>query len=249
MSPVLCLMFGARVQLLDAGFCSFLPGGGMGLFVYTCSRTFLRCAFFVGGGLKVFGQENVPPEGALIVACNHTSHLDPMILGAAFDRTLHFLARRTLFDVPGFAWLIRQNQAFPLDRGGDSRDALRAFSARLEGGNAVVMFPEGTRSTDGALGEMKPGVGMLAVRNLTPVLPVYIWGSYLAWPRGRSFPRPHSLRVYIDKVITPKPDKELRKTEQQRITAEVGASLAAMEKLAWRGEKNIPEAIRERLAL
>lgn len=219
----------------------------MGLFVYSCSRTFLRCAFFLGGGLKIIGHENVPPEGALIVACNHVSHLDPMVLGATFDRTLHFMARRTLFKVPGFAWLIRQNQAFPLDRDGDSRDALRAFGARLEGGNAVVMFPEGTRSLDGALGEMKPGLGMLAVRNLAPVLPVYIWGSYQAWPRGRSFPRPHSIRVYMDKVITPSDDKALRKTEQQRITIEVAASLAAMEALAWRDEKNIPPAIKERL--
>lgn len=219
----------------------------MGQFVYTCSRTFLRVAFFFGGGLKVFGQENVPADGPLIVACNHVSHLDPMILGAAFKRPLHFMARRTLFDVPGFAWLIRHNNAFPLDRGGDSRDALRAFGARLEQGNAVVMFPEGTRSPDGALSEMKPGVGMLAVRNLVPVVPVYIWGSYLAWPRGRSYPRPHSLRVYIGEAITPNSDKTVRKTEQQRITVEVGDALAAMEQLAWKNEKKIPAAVRQHL--
>lgn len=219
----------------------------MGLFVYTCSRTFLRGAFFLGGGLTVSGKENVPPEGPLIVACNHASHLDPMILGAALDRPLHFMARRTLFDVPGFAWLIRQNQAFPLEREGDSRDALRAFGARLDAGNAVVMFPEGTRTYDGALQEMKPGVGMLSVRNLAPVLPVYIWGSYLAWPRGKRFPSPHSLRVYIDKIIVPDPDKSVRKAEQQRITSAVGDSLAEMERIAWRDEKAIPPVIQERL--
>ncbi len=202
----------------------------MGKFVYWCSRTFLRCAFFLGGGLKVSGGENVPMDGPLIVACNHASHLDPMILGAAFDRPLHFMARRTLFDTPGFAWLIRQNNAFPLDRDGDSRDALRAFGARLEGGNAVVMFPEGTRSLDGNLQEMKPGIGMLAVRNLAPVLPVYIRGSYAAWPRGKSLPRPHALRVYIGGIIVPDPDKSVRKAEQGRVTEAVGAALAAMER-------------------
>ncbi len=218
----------------------------MGIIIYTASRTFLRVAFFVGGGLEVHGKENTPPTGPLIVACNHASHLDPMILGAAFDRPLHFMARRTLFDVPGFSWLIRQNFAFPLDRDGDSRDALRAFGDRLQQGNAVVMFPEGTRSRDGALQEMKPGVGMLAVRNLTPVLPVYIWGSYQSWSRSRSFPRPHHLKVLIDPPIVPSDDKALRKSEQARITKETGEAITRMEKAAWAGEKNQPPALVEK---
>lgn len=218
----------------------------MSLIVYKSSRTFLRCAFWLGGGLEVHGQENVPPDGPLIVACNHTSHLDPMILGAAFDRSLHFMARRTLFDVPGFAWLIRNNNAFPLDRDGDSREALRVFGERLEMGNAVVMFPEGTRSLDGTVGEMKPGVGMLAVRNTAPVLPVYIWGSFQSWPRGRSFPRPHHLKTYIAPVITPSADKAVRKEEQRRVTEEVAAALRNMERIAWEGEKNPPAALAEK---
>lgn len=218
----------------------------MSLIVYKSSRTFLRCAFRLGGGLEVHGQENVPPAGPLIVACNHTSHLDPMILGAAFDRPLHFMARRTLFDVPGFAWLIRNNNAFPLDRDGDSREALRVFGERLEMGNAVVMFPEGTRSPDGIVGEMKPGVGMLAVRNSAPVLPVYIWGSFLSWPRGRSIPRPHHLKTYIAPVITPSADKAVRKEEQRRVTDEVAAALRSMERIAWDGEKNPPDALVEK---
>jgi 1-acyl-sn-glycerol-3-phosphate acyltransferase len=202
----------------------------MGLLLYSGSRAILRCAFFLGGGMTVSGKENVPAEGPLIVASNHASHLDPMILGAAFDRPLHFMARKTLFDTPVFSWFIRQTFAFPLDREGDSRDALRAFGVRLEGGNAVVMFPEGTRTPDGALQEMKPGIGMLAVRNLAPVVPVYVWGSYFAWPRGKSFPRPHALRVYIGEAIIPDPDKSVRKTEQVRLTEAVGAALAAMER-------------------
>lgn len=209
----------------------------MPTFVYRCSRQFLKFAFWCSGGMEVHGQENVPAEGPLIVACNHASHLDPMIMGAAFKRDLHFMARRTLFNVPGFAWLIRQNQAFPLNRDGDSRDALRAFGERLDKGCAVVMFPEGTRSTDGALGEMKPGVGMLAVRNLAPVTPVYVWGSYQGWPRGRSFPRPHHIKVFMGPPIVPSDDKALRKSEQQRMTVAVGEALRNLEKKAWEGEK------------
>lgn len=196
----------------------------------------------------MFGRENVPPEGSLIVACSHASYLDPMILGAAFDRPLHFMARRTLFDVPGFSWLIRQNFAFPLDRDGDSRDALRAFGALLEKGRAVVMFPEGTRSDTGALGQIKQGVGMLSVRNGAPVLPVYIWGSHQSWPRGRTLPRPHRLKTYIGPVITPSTDKALRKREQTRVTEEVGAALAAMERAAWKGERGAPPVLAEKWA-
>ncbi|MCC8108914.1 MAG: 1-acyl-sn-glycerol-3-phosphate acyltransferase [Planctomycetes bacterium] len=156
------------------------------------------------------------------------------------------MAMRTLFDWPGFSWRIRQNFAFPLDRDGDSRDALRAFGDRLQQGNAVVMFPEGTRTHTGSLQEMKPGVGMLAVRNLTPVLPVYIWGSFQSWSRSRSFPRPHHLKVLIDPPIVPSGDKALRKAEQARITEETGAALARMEKAAWAGEKDPPPALLEK---
>jgi 1-acyl-sn-glycerol-3-phosphate acyltransferase len=218
----------------------------MSLIVYKASRAFLRCAFRLAGGLEVRGRENVPPSGPLIVACNHASHLDPMILGAALDRPLHFMARRTLFDVPGFSWLIRQNQAFPLDRDGDSREALRVFGERLDMGNAVAMFPEGTRTLDGALAEMKPGLGMLAVRNAAPVTPVYIWGSYQSWPRGRRFPRPHHLKVSIAPVIAPSRDKAVRKEEQRRITEETARALDAMEREAWLGEANPPPALAEK---
>lgn len=220
----------------------------MSQLVYTGSRTFLRCAFWLGGGLTVYGREHVPGEGRLIVACNHASHLDPMILGAAFDRPLHFMARRTLFDVPVFRWLIHHNNAFPLDREGDSREALRVFGERLEMGNAVVMFPEGTRSPDGALQEMKLGLGMLAVRNNAPVLPVYNWGSYQAWPRRAKFPRPHRLKTYIGEVIVPDVAGRGKKEEQRRVTEETARALGNMERLAWEGEKGVPEAVLARWA-
>ncbi len=214
--------------------------------VYTASRTFLRVAFWTMGGLEVHGKKNLPMQGPLIVACNHASHLDPMVLGAAFPRQLNFMARRTLFDVPVFRWLIHHNNAFPLEREGDPREALRACGERLDQGNAVVMFPEGTRSQDGVLGEIRPGVGMLAVRNMAPVLPIYVWGSFQSWPRGRNYPKPHHLKALMGEVIVPNPDKSLRKAEQIRINQEVGDALRRLEKQAWEGEKNPPAVLLER---
>jgi 1-acyl-sn-glycerol-3-phosphate acyltransferase len=210
----------------------------MGLRLYCCSRALLRVLFRLGGGLEVRGRERVPPSGPLIIASNHASHLDPMILGTALDRPLAFMARKTLFDNAVFSWFIRAHFAFPLDREGDIREALRAFSDRLAEGNAVVLFPEGTRTRTGKLAEIKAGVGMISVKNAAPVLPAYIWGSYLAWPRSRRFPKPHRLKVLLGEPIVPAPvtSPAQRKAEQLRVADAVRASLLALEEEAWQGE-------------
>lgn len=207
----------------------------MATLLYRAARRLLQGAFWCMGGLQTLGAENMPPDGPLIVACNHASYLDPMLMGAAFTRDFHFMARRTLFDNPLFGWLIRQTQAFPLDRGGDSRDALRQFGALLAQNRAVLLFPEGTRTRTGRLGEVKPGVGLIAVRSNAPVLPVYIWGSFQSWPRGRGLPRPHRFKCVAGPLITPQPDAS-RKEEQARITALVDSELHRLEGIAWHGE-------------
>ncbi len=214
----------------------------MGLGMYKTARWLLRRLFWLGGGLEVRSRELTPPSGPLIVACNHASYLDPMILGAAFDRPLHFMARRSLFEVPVFGWLIRQTLAFPLNREGDSREAIRAFGSLLAEDNAVLIFPEGTRSRDGSLSSVKSGVGMIAVRYQAPVLPVYIWGSYQSWPRNRTVPRPHHLKVCIGQPLQPLGKDADRKQEQERIVAEVGQALHRLEAEAWQGEGPPPGA-------
>ena len=214
----------------------------MSFVCYRITQWCLRRLYRLTGGLEVLGRENIPPEGPLVVASNHASFWDPMILGAAFDRPLHFMARKTLFDVPIFGWLIRQTLAFPLNREGDSREALRAFGTLLDQSHAVLIFPEGTRTRDGALGEIKAGIGMIAVRNRVPVLPLYIWGSYQSWPRHRTIPRPHRFKVVIEPAITADPDAD-RKEEQKRITAEVVQSFHRLEAKAWDGEGEPPRRI------
>ena len=126
----------------------------MGLRLYYTSRSLLRVLFRLTGGLEVRGVERVPMTGPLVVASNHASYLDPMLLGAALPRPLAFLARKTLFDNLFFGWFIRSHFAFPLDREGDIREALRSFSEQLAAGRAVVMFPEGTRTSTGKLADI-----------------------------------------------------------------------------------------------
>jgi 1-acyl-sn-glycerol-3-phosphate acyltransferase len=219
----------------------------MGERFYRFSQWCVRRLFGVLGGLEVAGGGNVPADGPLIVAANHASYFDPMLLGAALDRPLHFMARRSLFDIPGFGWLIRQNQAFPLERDGDSREAIRGFGELLRQGRAVVVFPEGTRTRDGAIGDIRTGVGMLSERHLAPILPVYLWGTFQSLPRGRLIPRFHRFKALIGPLLRPEAEEKDRKRERRRLIDDFRSTILALEREAWRGERETPPAALLRL--
>ena len=114
--------------------------------------------------------------------------VDPLLVAACLPRELHFMARSTLFEIPVFRSLIVACNAFPIER--DSRDVKGVKSAieRLRAGNVLVVFPEGTRTRDGAFGPLKKGVRMLAERAAVPVIPVLIDGAHGVWPRSRALP-------------------------------------------------------------
>ncbi len=145
-------------------------------------------------GLRVAGREHVPAAGPLIVAVTHESVLDPLLAGAATSRRLRFLARNTLFGPRGE---IKQHGrvllfvgAVPIERdGGGARDTIRAARKLLSEGQAVLIFPEGTRSRDGNVQRFRRGVGLIARAAKCPVLPISIDGSRLLWQKGHRFPR------------------------------------------------------------
>lgn len=132
-----------------------------------------------GMGLRIEGRQFVPRTGALIVASNHLSNIDPPIVGVGVGvRELHFLARHDLFEgMRFFAWLITQLNAIPLRKGKASIDAFREVIGVLRKGNAVVIFPEGTRSKSGELLEPQIGLGYLAVKSGAKILPVCVTGT------------------------------------------------------------------------
>lgn len=139
---------------------------------------------------RIRGGHRIPAAGPLLVVSNHQSHLDPPAIGMAFrTRHLSFLARDSLFAVPVLGTLIRTLNSTPVARGTSDTAAIRATLALLAQGRAVLVFPEGTRSLDGSLGEFKRGVWLLLARAKCPVLPVAISGSIEAWPRGGVLPR------------------------------------------------------------
>ena len=140
--------------------------------------------------VRPFGEDNVPAAGGVLLASTHQSFLDPVLVAVCLYREIHFMARRSLFDIPGFGRLIVALNAFPIDR--DTRDVKGVKTAieRLKAGNALLVFPEGTRTVDGRIGPMKSGVRLLVERTAVPVVPVLIDGAHKVWPKGQALPGP-----------------------------------------------------------
>ncbi len=174
-----------------AFFKDFSPKRGLQRVVYRASR--LACLVISKAmfGLRIEGQEHIPETGAAIVAANHLSFLDPVIIGVAIRRPLHFMAKEELFRFRPFGWLLRAYQAFPVGRGKADLQAIKQAVSLLQGGELVLIFPEGTRGDGKRVGPAKPGIGLVAARSRAPVVPAFHWGTERALPRGAWVPRPH----------------------------------------------------------
>ena len=163
----------------------------------------MRMAGVVAFGIRIYGRENLPDSGGVILASNHQSFFDPALLALGSNRQLRFFARRTLFKNPMFAGLIRFSGAIEFGRDGVDTAGIRNMVDLLKQGEMMVMFPEGTRTHDGSIGKVKPGVGMIARRADVPVVPAVIDGAFRAWPRSKRFPRPWKLNVAFGEPISP----------------------------------------------
>jgi len=149
--------------------------------------------------LKVSGEENIPATGAYIVAPNHRSYIDPLVLNAVFPEPLFFLAKEELFRPP-LGWFTRHMRAVPVRRGSGDVAALELSLEVLRGGCPVCVFPEGTRAQPGKFLRPKAGIGLLAVKSGVPVLPVYLGGTDRILPRDALLPRlGGSVEVFIGK--------------------------------------------------
>jgi len=139
----------------------------------------------------------------LLIASNHQSFLDPVLVGMAWPYPIDYMARSSLFKPPGFGTLIRALGAHPVRRGRVDRSGLRTVMRVLRSNRPLLMFPEGTRTRDGSLGKFRSGVGALAVRCKVPVLPACIEGAFECWPRHRALPRPGRVAVAYGSFIEP----------------------------------------------
>jgi len=168
--------------------------------LWVALRALARVLFVALFRVRVFGQDNVPPEGGVLILSNHQSYLDPVLLGLGLERPVSYMARRSLFRNRAFAWLISALNAFPVTRGGRDVRAMREAVGRLREGWCLVVFPEGTRTSDGRIGRLHAGVLSIAERAGVPVVPAVVEGAFGAWPRNGP-PRPHPIDVAYGRPI------------------------------------------------
>jgi 1-acyl-sn-glycerol-3-phosphate acyltransferase len=140
-------------------------------------------------------------DGALVCA-NHQSYFDPVLVGLAFDRRLNYLARKSLFSVPGLRQLIEYLDAIPIDRDGLGLQGIKETLKRLKRGEIVLMFPEGRRTDNGEVSPLKPGFVALVRRARKPLIPVGLDGAFDAWPRNGTWPRLEPIHVCIGQPLT-----------------------------------------------
>jgi 1-acyl-sn-glycerol-3-phosphate acyltransferase len=172
-------------------------------------RVFCKVLFSV----KVYGAENIPQSGMLVV-CNHQSFLDPLFGGAFIKQDFNFLARDTLFKGTVIKSILLSVNAIPVRRGEADLGAIKTVINRLKDGKFVSMYPEATRTTDGKISAFKPGLGLICRRANVGIVPMIIDGAYECWPRHKkifSIFRP--ITVAYGKPITADEIKELKDVE------------------------------------
>lgn len=130
----------------------------------------------------------LPATGPALLVANHQSYFDPPLVGLTSGRRLVYLARKTLFRKKFFAFLIRSLDAVPIDQDGIGKEGIKTIIEELRKGRAVLVFPEGSRTPDGAMQPFKPGIHLLIKRSQAPIIPVGIAGAYDAWPIWRKYP-------------------------------------------------------------
>ncbi len=171
-------------------------------FYWSSIQWLLRQVFVLLIRYRARGHQNIAREGGGLVLVNHQSFLDPLLVGAPLDRPVSYLARDSLFRVPIVGFLLRKTYVHPISRSAASPSTIKNAISRMKEGYLVGIFPEGTRTKDGTVGEMKPGFISLVRRSKLPVYPVGIAGAFEVFPREHKLPRPGKVRVVFGAPLT-----------------------------------------------
>jgi 1-acyl-sn-glycerol-3-phosphate acyltransferase len=187
-------------------------------------------AFFRG---ETHGVDLLPREGGFLLAANHASFIDPPVIGCRVPRQLAYFARKTLWK-PGIAsWWLDGVGTIPVDRdGGQDVSAIKRVLKALKAGKGLILFPEGTRTSDGRLQAPKAGVGLICCKTQVPVVPVRIFGSFEAFGRGVSFPRAGTpISVVFGRPLAPAEydDPAAGKDRYQLASDRIMAAIARLE--------------------
>lgn len=204
---------------------------------YRIGWILFRTAYATYFRWRVFGAENVPQTGGVILASNHASFLDPPLVGSGLNRDINYLARESLFRFPGIGALLRSWNAVPVDRDGGGAKGLKKILDRLFAGGAIILFPEGTRTKDGKLLPARSGIGLTVIKSAAPVVPVRVFGTFEAYGRHVKFPRPHRVILKYGRPLDFSTlraeakvcDKTRLKEIYQQVADEIMAAIAKLE--------------------
>jgi 1-acyl-sn-glycerol-3-phosphate acyltransferase len=168
------------------------------------------------------GGRHMPRRGPALLVANHQSFFDPPLVGLAVGRTIHYLARKTLYANPGFAWFLKSVNAHPIDQEGVATEGLRAIIELLKEGHPVLVFPEGERTWTGPMQPLKAGVHFLLKRAPVPIVPIGIAGAFEAYPRTSKLPKlsplfmppsNHAIAAVVGKPLEPERMLKLPRNE------------------------------------
>ncbi len=192
------------------------------------TRVMVRLLFL--GRLRFEGRDTVPMEGPLLVASNHLSNWDGVILGAFFPGTLFAIAKREIFHPAPIAWGLAGCNCFPVERGAADRRAVRISLGLLRKRRRLLLFVEGHRSPQHTMGPAEAGAGFLVRQTGTPVLPVAIWGTETALHRTRGLlPRRGRIHVRYGRPVA------VAGGTDQEIADAVAAEVARLLPVGYRG--------------
>ncbi|HOK81002.1 MAG TPA: lysophospholipid acyltransferase family protein [bacterium] len=150
--------------------------------------------------LEVYGKENIPRSGKFVIAANHTSFLDPPLLGYICPKPIAYFTKQEQL-VGLFGMLITRLGAIPLSKSSMGKSDVRMALNVIKKGKGLLIFPEGTRSRTGQFLPARPGIGFIVLRAEVPVVPVYIKGSFRAMPPGRNFIRPGKIVIRVGEQV------------------------------------------------
>jgi len=193
----------------------------LNLLWYHFGKFFFRIVFYPLYGMRSFGKDNIPSEGPILMLSNHQSFFDPIFCQVPLRRNLYCIARESLYTKNRFfGLLLKSVLTIPIRRGEADLAAMRKVMDKLREGWGVCLFPEGTRTYDGKVAEIKPGFGLLSRRTGAKVIPVILDGAFECWPRHKKLPSLGRVVVEYGEPIDAEKVKELGDREFARFLTE-----------------------------
>lgn len=234
------LVVGALVKYLDV-ILLFVLVGAFGLFValrvilyekewgYLLFRFFLRSILKLYFGFKVEGLRNLPKSRKIILAGNHTSLLDGVVLMCAYPGRVYFLAAESLFKTRPWGWMAKHLGYLPIKRGGFNKETIKEAVGIIKSGSSIGIFPEGRITPDGRLAEGKEGVALIARLAGADIVPFAIEGVYEAWPISKKYPSRFPISVRFSRPVNIK-DHPVREELLQDLMQEIGSAKLRLER-------------------